>query len=424
MSGGNRRIEFARSWPIVLVSFIGTACSVSALLFYTPGLFIKPLQAEFGWSRTALSFSSLIGAGGLALMSPMIGRLIDRHGGRVVAGFSTLALAVGFYAMSFLPDSLLVYYGLTLAITLLAAGSSPVVYSRAINQGFDRARGMALGFALTGTGVAGVLIPRFLPAYIDEHGWRNAYIALAFVIILAIPLIVLLLREKSVKTSLASSPSLQTIGVTRKQAFHDRRFWLMGAAFFLVALGISGIVIHFVPMLTDAGLSPSQAGSYAALIGVAVILGRCTSGLLMDRFFAPYVAASLFLLTMLGCVAIPVGGVALAPVAAGFIGFAIGGEVDMIGYMVARYFGMQAYGSIYGWQYAAFLTGNAISPLIAGAIYDRFGSYSIALVGGAFCLLVAAILCLILGPFPNIQDDPAEHASNAKVFNKKALLQQ
>ncbi len=93
----------------------------------------------------------------------------------------------------------------------------------------------------------------------------------------------------------------------------------------------------------------------------------------------------------------------MAVVAAFAIGFAMGAEVDLIGYLVARYFGMTAYGAIYGWQYAMFMIGLAASPLLAGMVYDARGNYGFALIGAAILLAFAAVLATRLPAFPRFQ---------------------
>ena len=142
-----------------------------------------------------------------------------------------------------------------------------------------------------------------------------------------------------------------------------------------------------------------EAGSYAAILGASVMLGRLLTGFLIDRLFAPYVTAAVFAFVAGGCLALGWGGISYALVAAIALGFAIGAEVDLIGYFTARYFGLKNYGTIYGFQYSVFSLGAGISPLLAGYIWDTRGNYNLALVGGAFLLIFAVMLSLTLPKF-------------------------
>ena len=176
------------------------------------------------------------------------------------------------------------------------------------------------------------------------------------------------------------------------EALQTSLFWLLAAAFFSAALGVGSVIVHFVPMLTDAGLTPTEAGRMAGLIGLAVIAGRVVSGALIDRVSAPWIAVALFAIAACGCIALAAGGIRLGVYAAVSVGFAMGAEVDLVGYLVARYFGMQAYGIIYGCLYTAFLIGTALGPLITALVFDTRGTYVPALYGSAVALCIAALL--------------------------------
>ena len=166
-------------------------------------------------------------------------------------------------------------------------------------------------------------------------------------------------------------------------------------------------------MLTDAGLPPQRAATLAGLVGISLIVGRVATGALIDRVFAPYVAAALFAIAALGCFALLWGGIALAPFAAIAIGLAMGAEVDLIGYLVARYFGLRAYGAIYGWQYSAFMIGLAVSPLLAGLVFDSTHSYRCAVLGAGILLSAAVLIVSRLGPFPTFDLPRQDEGSNA-----------
>jgi predicted MFS family arabinose efflux permease len=194
------------------------------------------------------------------------------------------------------------------------------------------------------------------------------------------------------------APDISRSVTSDAQVFADARrsrtFWLLMAAFFLLALGCSGLIVHLVPLLTDAGVSGAKAASIASLSGLSVVGGRLLVGYLVDRFPAIYVAAIGLGFSAAGCLSLACFGVGAAPAAAIAIGFAIGAEVDLIGFLTAAYFGLRAYGRLYGWQYGAFVLGTGLGPLWVAAVYDHTGSYQIALYGVAALLLAAAALFL------------------------------
>lgn len=393
--------ELRRGWPALVAAFLGIAFGVTSLFFYTSGVFMKPIALEFGWTRAELSTGSLFSVLSLAAIAPFCGAVVDRIGVRAFTVVSLLGLALAFFLMSRLPDDLTAYFALTVAISVVAAGTTPVPFTRLINQWFDKARGLALGIALCGTGIAAAVAPRVLAGIVEARGWRFGYVAMAIAVACVAPIVAWLLGRKSNIQRAQDLPS-EKHGMTFRAAVRTMRFWVLAIALLASAAGSSAIIVHMIPMLTDAGLTPQRAAATAALIGIAVIISRVAAGAAIDRIFAPYVAVALFTTGAFGCFVLAGGGPAWAPLAAVLVGFAIGAEADLIGYVVYRYFGMRAYGVIYGSQYTAFLIGIAFGPLFAGAVFDRYRAYTLALVGAGVALTIAATLMSRLGPFPLI----------------------
>src|SRR5690606_18391435 len=145
------------------------------------------------------------------------------------------------------------------------------------------------------------IAPRLLAPYVAEEGWRAGYLALSIAVLAAMPVVGLLIRERPKGRVKAPTGEAPETGVVFPVAARTARFWFISAVFFFAALGTSGLMVHIIPMLTDAGLSPARAGTIASIMGIAVIGGRVLSGATIDRFFAPYVGAILFTITATGC---------------------------------------------------------------------------------------------------------------------------
>lgn len=176
-------------------------------------------------------------------------------------------------------------------------------------------------------------------------------------------------------------------------------FWLLGGIFFLASLGFGGFIVHFVGMLVEAGVSPKDAALTSGLIGVSVVVFRLLAGLLVDRVFAPWVGAVAFAASAIGCALITYLP-AQAAIGAVLIGAAMGAEVDLVSYLVVRYFGLRHYGAIYGAQYASFLIGTGLSPMIMGFAADYYGSFRPIQLAAITCLVLAALAMLLLPRFP------------------------
>jgi MFS family permease len=377
--------EFARGWPVLAAAFLGIAIGVSSLYFYSLGVFIKPMATEFGWTRGQASLGALVGTAAAALAAIPTGRLVDRYGSRPVALGSLALLAIGFVALGTLTAGLASFLALAFALSLVTAGSSPIALTRLVVASFARARGLALGIVLAGTGMGAILVPALLTPFVAAHGWRTGYLALAAVILVAGPIVALLLARCREDAPSGSRPEIPIATLAREPAF-----WLLVATFFLAATAILGTVVQFVPMLSDWGLSPAAAGGLAALIGIAAIAGRLIAGLLIDRFPAYAITIIMFLCAAAGLVMLGVGGVGFAAPGALVTGFAIGAEVDLIAFLVARHFPPTAYGKAYGAIYSAFLIGGAIGPALSGFLKDATGDYRVSLLVAAALLVGAA----------------------------------
>jgi sugar phosphate permease len=399
--------EFQRGWRVLVASFVGIGVSTAGLVNYSAGIFMRPLEAAFGWTRAEIGASAILTTIAFILTAPFAGRLIDRMGLRLITPISLLLYAACIFALSRMQGSLVLYYAIVLTMTVVGICSTPLAFTRAVTAWFERNRGLALGLALTSTGVAAVMLPKFLTPFVEEHGWRAGYGLLGFIVLCATPLVWLWIRDAPLQTGVGPSdtrPSLQ--GATFLEARRDQTFWRLAAIFVLVALAVNGLIVSFIPLLEDAGLSATQAGSFGAVVGLSVMAGRLLTGIVIDRVFAPYVAATIFALVAVGFLLFALFGLPFTLVAAVALGFAMGAEVDLIGYFVARYFGLASYGQIYGAQYSIFVVGAGLSPMLAGFVHDVLGDYQVALLGASGLLMAASLLTVGLRRFPNLTPTP------------------
>lgn len=392
--------EFQRAWWILLGCTLGLAVGVHSLVFYTAGLFMKALQAEFGWTRAQISLGPTVLIAALGLASPLVGSLVDRFGPRVFVAPSLIVLAAFFYLLSQIGSDIRLFYLLLIAMAVLASGSATPTFTTVLNATFDKARGTALGIGLVGTGLASTFVPPYLGKVIAGQGWRAGYVTLAAIVLVAMPVIVLLLRRAP--TSHKRQTDDQVAGFTLAQAVRDTIFWKIAFCLFTVALGTAGLIVHFVPLLTDQGLSAKVAVTEAGAIGLCLIAGRVLTGVMVDRLFAPRVAATIMLVSA-GCyLMLGFGGATFAFLGALGIGLSFGAEVDLVGYLTARYFGMRAYGRIYGVLYAVVLAGTALSPLAYGLVVDATRSYTLGLVGTSVLLTLSAAVFLSMRRFTSL----------------------
>lgn len=389
--------ELQERWRTLTGAVLALAIGVAALPYYTSGLFMKALQADFGWTRAQVSLGPTLLIAGLVVTAPLIGYLTDRIGARRLIAPGLVALALCYVALSRLQPAPAMYWALMGGMAVLAAGSGTPTVTRIVAESFDRARGTALGAVLAGIGVASAVATPLLAQVIERHGWRNGYLALAAATLLGMPLALWLLSGSGRRDARQQQAPLS--GARFEQALRDPVLWILGASFFLVALASAGLIVHLVPLLTDRGASVADAAATAALVGLCIIGARLATGVLIDRWFAPRVAAGLVTLAAIAFLLFGFGGPAFAAVGAIGIGLSFGAEVDLIGYTVSRYFGFRAYGRLYGLLYAICMAGTASSPLVYGLVVDRVGGYEPMLGAAVVMLLLAAALFMTLRPF-------------------------
>jgi predicted MFS family arabinose efflux permease len=389
--------ELRRGWRIILTSSLGCGLGHAALIFYTFGLFIDPIGQEFGWTRGEVSSIYSFGSVSVLLACPAMGWIVDRVGFRRVALVSVPLLAAMLFAVSRMDGSLAGFRFAFAVIGLVGLGTTPVVYTRIVNENFNAARGLALGLTLVGVGLAAILLPPAVSRLIAVYGWRSGFALLSVLAIIPWGFVL----ATTGRTSISAGATAKTHTMTAYMAaLKSPILWRLGFGFFVMALSVSGLFVHMVPILTDFGVTPGSAVATASLMGFGVILGRVIAGWLLDRVFAPYLVSCLLLIAATGVVFLAQGGAAFATFAALLMGFVLGAEVDLIAYLTARYFRIESYSFLFAILYTCFVLGAGNGAGMVGLIFDATGSYHVALwvVAALF-----ALSALIFGTFPKYQ---------------------
>jgi len=396
------RVGFRNPWWVVGGAVTGLIVCNGPVLAFTFGVFLKPIMADMGWQRGTASFALAFGELFGAVTVPVLGLMMDRWSIRRVALPGIVAFALCLGLMGLTPHSLPIFILFFAMVSIAGAIQSPLGYTKAIAAWFDRRRGLALGIALAGVGLGGIIIPQVAQALIGQFGWRGAYASLgALVLLIALPSVGLWIREPQPgegehRTHHAAGTAP---GLSARQAVDTPRFWLLAGAFFLVAMALLGSSAHVVPMLTDRGLSPVAATATFGLFGLATLIGRVVTGFLVDRIFAPYVVAVFWFAPVAGFAALLSGTGFLPATGVFLIGLGLGSEVDMLAFLNSRYFGQRAFGQLYGYFFMSFALGGALGRFLGGYLFDLAGSYGPALIGAGVALVVAIMLLSRLGAY-------------------------
>ena len=380
----------------LMVMMIG----VGPVVFVAFSLFMPAIADDFGWSRSSLSLGLLIYTVLNAITIPLLGRVVDHYGIRTpitiaICGFSLVLLAA-----SAMPQSKPVFYIIYGLLGVFGCSLTPMPYAKAVSAVFDRHRGVALGISMAGYGIGAALVSILVAMLITNIGWRQAYqiLAITVFVVSMIALWILIMDPMSLPKQL-SQPS--DAGLSSHAALTgSKTFILIAIALLLISIAINGVISHFVSLANDRGLSTLSGGYLLTALGVASIMGRLITGFLIDRFFAPTVSALIFILPLLGIILLAIH----SPeqymlITAITLGFGLGAEVDVMGYLVGRYFGISSYAEIYGYLLAIFSLGAGAGAYFFGVTYDLTQTYDIALWCSAIGIFLASVLLIQLGPY-------------------------
>ena len=431
-----------RPTGVVAACTVGNAVSVTPMVYTVFGLFLIPLTTEFGWSRAGVSFVLTIIAIASALGYPVIGRMIDRHGARRIILAGNVLFAASIASVSLIGGNLMHLYIAYALIGLTAAVPSSAMFTKVIASWFDRNRGLFLGIVGgLGNGTGAALSPVLAHLLISAFGWRGAFQGIALTVLLVgFPVLFLLLwdppraaqpkrgqpipqpqalpsssRDKApIGASTPGGPDAgksanrvdapdPTAGMTLAQARRTGTFWIILVAIALGAGCMTAVFAHVVPMLEDRGLPRAQATTVLATFSMVTAGWQIGVGYLLDRVPRPWIAAPFYLVAIGGLFLLEsTSSFPLLLLAGLLLGFGLGTEYGVLPYFISRYFGVKHYGAITGTAYAVVVLTQGITPFLMALVFDRTGSYDLAVGAIGFGLLLGAVLILRLKSFTYI----------------------
>ena len=392
--------EWRNYWFLPILGALGYATSV--LYIYSMGPFIEPIQQEFSWSRAQISSGITITAAGTALFSIPIGALVDRFGPRRIAIFGVIAVCCSVALLGTATGSDLNWVAIWCVLAFATIFVQTTVWASAVNSRFRASRGVALAVTLSGAAFAAAFFPVVASWLIERFGWRTAYFVMAAGWgAIAIPPIILFFRGASDKnqTPEQAQPPETLTGLSVRDGFRSFPLYALVLAGGFFAFTVVGLMVHFIPILTGAGVGRIEAAALAGMIGLFSMVGRLGTGFLLDRLSAQRVGAVVFLFPLVGALILLSGltdyyALSLAAI---MIGLTLGAEVDVIAFLSARYFGMLNYGTLYGAVIGALSIGTAFGPLTAGWFFDVSGDYNQFLLLVCIMVVIASVMLLSLG---------------------------
>ncbi|CAN7626305.1 MFS transporter [Phenylobacterium sp. LjRoot219] len=410
---GAAAAEWRAHWPVVLAAMAGF--SFYSVGSYTTGLFMEPLAKEFGWGRAQISAGLLVTSLLTIPLSPAVGALIDRWGSRRLA-VPGMALAIAAIASFGLANGSVSQWLLLWTIYgVVSLAIKATVWTAATSNAFTSGRGLALGFVLCGSALTQTIAPVLAERLIETFGWRQAYLWLALGWGGPVLILIMLflfepadrLKGRGVAQRAARTDKADAAGgLGFREAFSSVPLVRIGASTLLFMFLTVGVLIHQVPILTEAGVSRSNAALLASLGGIAGIVGKLVTGWASDRADGGTVGAITLSSTAVAFALLlePIRSPASIVIAMVIIGYGAGTKLQITAYLTSRYGGLRNFGKIFGVMASLIAVGGGLGPIVAGAVYDHFGSYTYLLLLGIPGTLSCGLLIFRLGPYPRWEE--------------------
>jgi len=408
------RLPFFYGWVIVAVTFVTMAIGVNARTAFS--LLFPPIIGEFGWERGvtagAFSFGFLVSGA----LSPLIGRMMDRHGPRAVMELGVILMGGGLLLAPLTTQPWHLY--LTIGV-LVGGGSVCLGYSGQslfLPNWFVRKRGLAIGIAFAGVGIGSVVLLPWVQSMIEQTGWRTACTAMGVLVLVVLAPVNLLLWKRPADLGLepdgdaSTGASLRPVSNivdpawaatdwTLARAMRTARFWWLALGYFCGLYAWYAVQVHQTKYLLDIGFNPAVAAWALGIVSLLGIPGQILLGHLSDRVGREWIwtASCLgFAICFAALIALawtPTLALLYVMVAAqGALGY---GVTSIMGAVVLEIFEGKQYGSIFGTLMLAALAGGAAGPLVTGFLHDIYGNYTIAfLIGIGVSGLSAATIWL------------------------------
>lgn len=411
-----RQLSLRQKMLVLLGAAVGLASGFGPVFFGAAGIFLKPMAISFHWNRADAAMLPMLGLVGAAIGALLIGSIANRTGWNRLTAFSIMLFPLGLLTLSVAPANHAFVASIALLTGIVGVGTTALGYIAILSRVFDRRLGMALGFMMIGHGVGTTAVPIVAGKLLEVMDWRQAYACFAGISLLlgvvAHRLVFRVLDDTQTesgarKGKAADSSAPQAIapagdGLSLRQAIASYRFWLIGVVVMVVSGTTLGGFIHLASYASDRGIGSAVAAQSAGLVGFGVAVTRVATGFILDKVFAPLVAFVAILLGALGFYLLTtdiVQSVWILSLAAILIGVSSGAEGDIIPFLARKYFGIRAFGSIYGALFAIATIGGALGPYIYGLSFDRFKSYMPILQASALLCCICGLAILMLGRY-------------------------
>ncbi|MBW2044368.1 MAG: MFS transporter [Deltaproteobacteria bacterium] len=398
-------------WYVLGASFLILFVSSGAAFSF--GVMFKPMIADLGWSRSAISSAFFLNMSVYAFSLIITGKLYDRYGPKWVIVFSTICFSAGYVSIATVNSlsQFLLFYGVISAAGL--GGTTIPIFAALVSKWFEKSRGLAISLALSGACLGQfVLVPLFT-TFVLRYGWRKSYVWIGLItLVVNIVLALTVLRadpdelgikpygwkdsgQQDVKPGSSQHGEVRDLNFS--QAIRTPSFWLFLVVMFICGSGDFLVTTHLVPMVTDYGISPSTGGHMLAWFGLMALPGILLAGPASDLIGTKIPIALTFTLRVaLFLMVLKYHSAVSFYIFSLLFGLTFLVTAPLTPVLVGRLYGLSYVGILSGFITTIHHLGGGFWAYMGGVIFDKTGSYSLAFSISAVMALAAVIGMLLI----------------------------
>ena len=383
--------QMSRGWAIVWASFFTTAFASGASQ-YGFGMFVEPLEREFGWTRTQINLSLSIGHIS-GLLSPLIGWGVDKYGSRTIMTTSLIAVAISFLLRANMTE-LWQWYALS---ALMAVGfpGTWLPIGKLVGTWFPATRGRMMGTAITGNNVFGLVGVPVFSLIIRSEGWRLGYTVIGVIVLVITVAVWFVIQSDPLHGDVAAieptptdQNNVRSSDYSLREAMRTKKFWLLLAGVTCAGFSYPSFMTQLIPHMQSVGWGSTQATLVLTVLAGTALASKISWGLISEKLTARISFVIAIFTMSSGVILVTLAGssVFVWP-AIVYFGAGFGGIGPLMSLVVMEVFGMRNYGTIQGVVTMVLATVPIlIGPIVAGRLFDLTGSYdtSFWIVSGIF----------------------------------------